>query len=234
MEKIQLKSATRKELRPAEKLRKSGQIPGVLYGHGISNLHLALSQNEFEKVLRKAGESTIIELLTEDGEAHNVLIHDVQTHYLTSRPIHVDFYEVKMTERLTATVPLEFSGESDAVKLQGGTLVKVINEVEVECLPADLPHQIDVDISVLKTFQDTIHIKDLKVSDKLEIKAEADEVVAMVQQPRDVEAELAKEIGDVSEVEGIKEEAPIEGAEGEAAVEAEGKPAKAEASSKKE
>lgn len=212
MEKIQLQSEVRGNDGSAEKIRKAGKIPGVLYGNGIDTTSLALSQNEFEKAFRKAGESTIIELLTEDGKMHNVLIQDVQKHYLTNQPIHVDFYEVKMTEKLTATVPLEFTGEADAVKMLGGTLVKVINEVEVECLPADLPHQIDVDISRLKTFDNAITIKDLPVSDKVEVKAEADEVVAMVQPPRDVEAELAQEIGDVSQVEGVvKEETPAEG-----------------------
>jgi len=219
MEKIQLKSTTRTQVGDSEKLRKSGQIPGVLYGHGIDNVHLSLNQGEFEKAFRKAGESTIIEVTTEDGKLHNVLIHDVQRHYLTSQPIHVDFYEVKMTEKLTATVPLEYVGESDAVKMLGGTLVKVINEVEVECLPADLPHNIEIDISHLKTFSDSITIKDLKISDKVEIKAEADEMVAMVQQPRDVEAELAKEmVGNVEDVEGVVKTTEEPLAEGEEAV----------------
>jgi large subunit ribosomal protein L25 len=145
----------------------------------------------------------------------------VQKHYLKSNPIHVDFYEVKMTEKLTATVQLEFIGESNAVKALGGTLVKNLTEVEVECLPADLPHQIDVDITTLNTFEDTILVKDLNVSDKVEIKVEADEMVAKVQPPRDVEAELAEPIvEDISAVEGAAEDKPAEkgaeGAEGEA------------------
>ena len=123
MEKLQLQSKIREltaESHP-EKLRKQGFIPAELYGRNIPNIHLSVSANEFAKVLRKAGESTIIELVTEDGKTHNVLIHDVQKHYLTSDPIHVDFFEVSMTEKLTATVPLEFVGESMAVKSLGGT-----------------------------------------------------------------------------------------------------------------
>jgi large subunit ribosomal protein L25 len=217
MEKIQLNSQARDPKgQPAGKLKNQGSIPAVLYGHNVANAHLALSQNEFEKVFRKAGESTIIELLMPDGSVRNVLIQDVQRHYLTSQPIHVDFYEVKMTEKLTATVPLEFVGESNAVKTLGGTLVKVISEVEVECLPGDLPSLLEVDISELKSFDDILEVRDIKVSDKVEIKTSLDEVVAKVQPPRDVEAELAEPIvEDISQVEGAAEEKPAEGEEAE-------------------
>lgn len=192
MEKIQLKTTQRDTAhRTAKALYREGLMPAELYGHNIQNEHLSVNQIEFEKVLRKAGESTIIELHLPEGSPRNVLIQDVERHYLTNQPIHVDFYEVKMSEKLTATVQIEFIGESHAVKALGGTLVKVLNEVEVECLPADLPSHIEVDITSLKTFDNQIMVKDLNVSDKVEIKAESDEVVATVQPPRDMAAEEA-------------------------------------------
>ncbi len=206
MEKIQLESKARDiQTDVVSKLRKEGFIPAELYGHNVPNIHLAISQNVFEKVFRKAGESTIIELLDPSGKVHNVLIQDVQKHYLTSEPIHVDFYEVKMTEKLTATVELEFVGEAKAVRELGGTLLKVLTQVDVQCLPADLPSVIEVDIASLNNFDDVIAIKDLKVSDKVEVLGEPEEVVAKVQAPRDVEAELAEPVGevDVSQVEGV-------------------------------
>jgi large subunit ribosomal protein L25 len=177
---------------------------------------LSINQNEFEKVLRKAGESTIIEVKAPDGTVHNVLIQDVQKHYLNSKPIHVDFFKVSMTEKLTTNVALDFIGESTAVKAMGGTLVKVLSEVEVECLPADLPSVIEVDIAPLKTFDDVIAVKDLKVSDKVTVNADPEEVVAKVQPPRDVEAELAEPVEmDISQVEGVAETPKEEGAEAE-------------------
>lgn len=206
MEKIQLESRARDiQTDVVSKLRKEGFIPAELYGHNVPNVHLAVSQNVFEKVFRKAGESTIIELLDPSGKVHNVLIQDVQKHYLTSEPIHVDFYEVKMTEKLTATVELEFVGEAKAVRELGGTLLKVLTQVDVQCLPADLPSVIEVDIASLNDFDDVIAIKDLKVSDKVEVLGEPEEVVAKVQAPRDVEAELAEPVGevDVTQVEGV-------------------------------
>ncbi len=214
MEKIQLKSTVRDLAGDrAEKLNQDGLIPAELYGHNVANLHLSLSRGEFERVLRKAGESTIVELTVPDGQVRNVLIHDVQRHYLNNQPIHVDFYEVKMTERLTATVVLEFVGESKAVRELGGTLVKVLSEIEVECLPGDLPHNIEVDVSGLTAFDQAILVKDLKVSDKVEVKTDLEETVAKVQPPRNVEAELVQEAPelDVSQVVGVADKPAEEG-----------------------
>jgi large subunit ribosomal protein L25 len=192
MEKIQLKTQGRELAhRNSKNLTREGLIPAELYGNKIDNTHLALNQIEFEKALRKAGESTIIELQMPDGGMRNVLIQDVQRHYLNGQPIHVDFLEVSMTEKLTATVQIEFIGEPDAVKVLGGTLVKVLSEVEVECFPADLPHNFEVDVTALKTFDDILEVKDIPHSDKVDILTDAEEVIAKVQPPRDMEAEEA-------------------------------------------
>jgi large subunit ribosomal protein L25 len=218
MEKIQLKSEKRDltKLSP-EKLRKSGLLPVVLYGHNIKSTALVVALREFEKTLKKAGESTIINLITDDGKTHPVLIHDVQKHYLTSTPIHADFYEVSMTEKLKAKVVLEFIGEAKAVKELGGVLVKNLSEIEVECLPVDLPHSVAVDIFVLKAFTDAVHIKDLKISAEVHVLTPADEVVAKVQPPRDVEAELAVPVEEkVEEVLAASEKPKTAGAEEEA------------------
>lgn len=215
MDKLKLEANVRdgKGLK-VSKLRKQGIIPAVLYGHGIQTTSLSVSSNAFERVLKKAGESTIIEL-TVDGTLHPVLIHDVQKHFLTSLPQHVDFYQVNMTEKLKANIILEFIGESIAVKNLGGTLVKNLNEVEVECLPADLPHNITVDISSMDAFGKSILVKDLKVPSGVKILTHEDETVAKVQQPRDVEAELATPVvEDISKVEGAAENKPAaEGAD---------------------
>ncbi len=201
MEKIQLKTTLREQTsRDAKTLRNAGSIPAELYGHNTDNQHLTVNAIEFEKVLRKAGESTIIELDMANGGKKNVLIQDVQYHYLNSQPIHVDFFEVSMTEKLTATVPIEFIGESAAVKVLGGTLLKVLTEVEVECLPADLPQHFEVDISKLATFEDAITVADIPHDAKVEIQGDPEEFIAKVQPPRDVEAELVPEIDEAAAV----------------------------------
>lgn len=231
MDKLQLKASLRdlKKTRPA-KLRKAGQLPAVLYGHKVENVALSVNEREFEKLLRKAGESTIVEIITDDGKIHPVLIYDIQKHFLTSVPTHVDFYEVSMTEKLKAKVALEFTGEAPAVKQLGGVLVKVLSEIEVECLPVDLPHSITVSLNSLANIQDAIHVKDLAVPDKVKILAPADDLVAKIQPPRDVEAELAAPVvEDISKVEGAAEVKAT--AEGEAAAgDKKDKPEKAEKS----
>lgn len=201
MEKLQLK-ATARDLKTAKlgQLRREGGLPAVLYGHKVQNQPLTLNASEFEKVFKKAGESTIIDLITEDGKKHPVLIHDIQNHFLNSQPIHVDFYEVSMTEKLKAKVVLEYMGESKAVKELGGVLVKNLNEIEIECLPADLPHNILVDISVLKTFQDSILVRSIKLSEKIHILTNPEEVIAKVQPPRNIEAELEPTVAEADKV----------------------------------
>jgi large subunit ribosomal protein L25 len=203
--------------KPVNKLRKDGKIPAVVYGHNITAQNLELSALEFMKAFRQAGESTIV-TLSIDGQNTPVLIHDVQNHYLTEQPIHIDFYAVNMTEKLTATVPIHFVGESQAVKALGGVLLKNLSEVEVECLPADLPSHLEVDISALNTFEDTIRVSDLNVSDKVEVKAAPEELVVAVEPPRS-EAEMAEldqapVAVDVTAVEGVVKPADGEEAAG--------------------
>lgn len=217
MGKLELKAEGRDLKGNLSKLRKAGNVPAVLYGHKVKNQPLSVKMTEFEKLFKKAGESTIVNLMTDDGKTHPVLIQDVQLHFLTSKPLHIDFYEVSMTEKLKAAVALEFTGEAPAVKTLGGVLVKVLNEVQVECLPADLPHNIPVALEGLITLQDTVHVKNLKAPAKVKILNPADELVVKVQPPRDVEAELAVPVvEDVSKVEGAAEVKP-EAAAAEAA-----------------
>ena len=215
MEKLKLKAEERDLKTNLNKARKQGQIPAVLYGHKIKNQHLFVRQADFEKIFKKAGESTIIELETADKKIHPVLIQDVSQNYLTYNPDHVDFYEVDMTEKIRATVNLEFVGESAAIKNMGGTLVRVINYLEVECLPADLPHSFSVDISSLQTFEQSIHIKDLSIPEKVKILADLEDTVAKVQPPRTEEELKTQVTEDISAVEGAVEEKK-EGEEDEA------------------
>lgn len=202
MEKFALQTQSRELThRNSKHLYREGLIPAEVYGHNTDNVHVAINEIEFIKLLRDAGESTIIELTLPDGSTKNVIVQNVQNHYLTTKPIHVDFFAVNMTEKLTTNVAIEFIGESEAVKALGGTLVTMLSEVEVECLPADLPSHFEVDIAALKTFDNVLTVADIPHSDKVEIKADPEEAVAKVQEPRDIEAELAEE--EVSEEEAV-------------------------------
>jgi len=209
---LELNAKVRKTLgKKVKSLRKKGIIPAVLYGAKTKSIPLAIDYDEFKKIYKEAGESTIIKLKI-DKEVKNVLIYDIIKDPVTDKFSHIDFYVVRMDKPITTEVPLVFEGESPAVETQDGVLVKNINEVEVEALPANLPHEIKVDISALKTFDDLIHIKDLKVPEGVKILANPDEVVALVSPPRTEEelAALEEEIAAPGESRLEREEKPEE------------------------
>jgi len=177
-----------------ESLRKQSLLPAVLYGPKIKSQPLNVDLKEFEKVYKEAGESTLIKLKIKDeklkSKEFRVLIHDIQRDPLTEKIIHVDFYQPRLEEEVEVTLPLIFEGEAPAVREQGGTLVKIISEIEVRALPKNLPKEIKVDVSVLKTFEDNIKISDLKLPEGVKILKEPDEIVASVAPPE--EEELAE------------------------------------------
>lgn len=182
---------------------------------------------EFERVLHEAGETSLVMLKLENGKNYNVLIHDVAKDPLTLKPIHADFYAVRMDKPIEAKVPLEFAGESPAVKNEGGILVKVLHELEVKALPKDLPHQINVDISRLEKFEDKILVKDLVLPSGVMAYIPAEEVVVLVEPPRSeaeleelVKAEAPTAVGEVKTEREVKVEAKaVEGGEVGAAIE---------------
>lgn len=210
----------------ASVIRRSGNIPAVVYGYGIDPQNVEVESRQFNKLFAGAGYTTMLTLAIEGGEDHPVFIREVQIHPLKSTITHIDFYKVRMDEAITANVPLKFIGESPAVKLLSGTFVRNMDELEVEALPKDMPHDIEVDISSLVDFEGAIHVKDIKLPAGVITYVDLDEAVALVQPPRS-EAEmdaLSEEVKeDVESVEGVKKpEVVEESAEGEAAA-AEGK-----------
>ena len=201
---ISLKATIRKETgRKTNNLRASARIPAVLYGHKIKNILLDIDYKEFQNVLRKAGESSLIDLKIEgDKEERAVLVHELQKDPVSDQFIHVDFFQASLTEEVEVEVPLVFEGTSVAIKDLGGTLVKNISELKVKALAKDLPHEIKVSIEALNTLEDHILVKDLALPKDVKAVAEPDEIVVSVAQPEKVEEELAKEI--TEEVENVE------------------------------
>jgi large subunit ribosomal protein L25 len=215
---ISLTAAKREETgKRAKRLLNDGVMPAVVYGPKQESVPVSLPLREFEKVLKNAGESSVIELSGIGATPLQVLIHEVDRDPVTHVPRHADFYAIEKGAKVEVAVPLTFVGESPAVKA-GASLVKVIHELEIEAEAANLPHDIEVDISVLAQVGAQIHVSDLKIPRGVEVKAEADQVVALIQEVT-VEEEAAPVVDmDAIEVEekGKKEgeEAP-EGAKGE-------------------
>ena len=204
-----IRKTTGKEVR---NLREKGFIPAVLYGPKVKNISLEVDGKAFEKVYHEAGESSLISLDVEKKK-FLVLIYAVELDPISQKAIHIDFYQPKLDEEITAKIPLVFEGEAPAVKELGGTFVRNIHEIEVRALPQNLPHEIRINIDKLKTFEDSILVKDLIVPKEVRILKDPEETVAFVAEPEKVEEELAKpveeKVEEVEKVEEKKEEEPV-------------------------
>ena len=165
--------------RKIKSLRRDGLIPAELYGHGFKNVHLSVSAKDFSKVFKEAGESTIINLIV-GSDKFPVLVHDVGFDSLNDKINHIDFYAVRMDEKITAAVPLEFVGEAPAVKEKGGVLIKAVKEIDLETLPADLPRSIAVDIASLSDIGSVIRVGDLKIGSNIKLLVDSETVIASI------------------------------------------------------
>jgi large subunit ribosomal protein L25 len=205
----------------------------VVYGHGFPTRHLELEAGPFAKILASAGGSTLVNLTVDAESPVKVLISEVQHDTRTGLPMHADFHQVSMTEKVTAEVSLAFIGESPAVKEQSGVLVRNIDHVRVEGLPGDLVPEISVDLASLVNFESRILVRDLPVPKGLTLMDPADEVVALVEPPRSEEEiaalseKVEEKVEEVGVVEKAKKEEEVEG-EGEAAPETKAEKTKTE------
>lgn len=176
----------------------SDYLPAVLYGKGLENQVIKVKKLDFERVFAAAGESNLINLDYGSGDV-KVLVKDIQRDILKYSFTHVDFYQVNMKEKIKAEIVLHFVGESKAVKELGGMLMREIHELEVECLPTDLVDHIDVDVSVLKTFDDVIKIKDLILPPNMKLMHQhSEDMVAQVVEPKAEEDVKVAEVAAVT------------------------------------
>ena len=205
-----------------EKTREEGKLPAVVYGAGGEAVSLDLEVKEFEKLQQTASESSLIDLNIDGKLAGKVLIQEVQYEPVKGKTRHVDLRRIDMNKPITAMVELRFVGESPVIKSAGGTFVHNIDEVEVTCLPNVLMEHIDVDISILKTFDDLIKVKDLNIPAGAEITSPSLDNVVAKAAPAMTEDEIkaAEEAGkapvDLSKIEvAAKKKETDEEAEGE-------------------
>lgn len=230
METLLLPAVARTSLgKRSQDVRDARQIPAVIYGSGTEARAISVPVSDFRKVYAKAGSSALVDVAIDGGAPVKAVIKEVQVNHLTMEPLHIDFHQVRMDEKMTARVPLVFTGEAGAVKALGGTLVKSLDAVEVECLPANLPHEITVDISKLNTFDDAVTVADLALPSGVEIITDARQTIATVEAPL-TEEQLKKmeEDAKVGDVTAVKTEGEVKKAEEEAKKAEEEKAAAAE------
>ena len=219
-----LNAVLRKE--KGEKVRWTSQLPAVVYGAGKATESLSLSPQEFIKLYKQAGDSSLIDLVLDGKPAGKVLVQEVQADPVSSKIIHVDFRRIDMNKEMTAPVVLRFVGEAPVVKASGGTLVTTVSTVEVKCLPKDLVSHLDVDISGFISYDQVIKIKDIKLPAGISIVSpNAEDLVmkaarALTEDEIKAMEEASKAPVDLSKIESAgkkKEEEAVEGDEKAAA-----------------
>ncbi|MDO8442959.1 MAG: 50S ribosomal protein L25 [bacterium] len=189
---MELQVQKRVQVGKSAALRRTGLIPLELYGKGVENLHLTAPVKEFKKVLKEAGENTIVNAIF-DGKKYPVIIHEVVRDGVSGDILNVDLYQIRMDEKIKLMVPLEFIGISLAIKEKNGLLVKSLQEVEVEALPMDVPHTLQVDISKITEIGQSLYVKDLDMPKAVRAVFAPETVVATVTAKVTEEEELAKQ-----------------------------------------
>lgn len=185
MDTFLLEAQSRPQNLSAKSLRGQSKIPAELYGKGIENVHLALPQKLFSGVFKKAGETNLVDLDVDGGsKKFKVLIHSIQLHPVSDEVIHVDFINVRMDQKITTRVPVKLVGVAPVIKEFGGLVSIQMHEIEIRCLPSDLIHELQVDISSLKTFRDSIHISNLIIPERIEVLSDKSRTVVSVLAPK--------------------------------------------------
>jgi large subunit ribosomal protein L25 len=203
--------------RQVKQLRQQGWTPGVMYGHGFDALSLQFEERPLKLLLAHVGGSQLVQIDVAGEEAEMALVRDVQRDPIRGDVLHVDFYRVQMTERLTAEIPLVMEGESPIVERGEGILLQGISAIEVECLPGDLVDAIAVDLADLVELDQAVYVRDLAIPGGIDVLTDLDEMIVRVvplaeeEVIEEVEEELfAPEAGEVEVIREAKEEAEEE------------------------
>lgn len=219
---MQLKASIRQPLgKRSRRLLREGKLPAIVYGHNTEPTPITLDKLEFQKVFVKSGRTHLLDLAV-DGRSEKVLVREIQTHPRRLGPIHVDFYQVNLQEKIEVEVPVHLTGESAPVKQGDGDILQPMHSIRVECLPSDIPEEFVVDISPLAEIEAELRVSDLKVPPGVTVLDDAEQLVVKIVPKREMKIEEELPAGEVAVV-----------GEGEAAAEGEA-PAGAEAAETEE
>jgi large subunit ribosomal protein L25 len=207
---MQLNASTRQLLgKRARRLYYEGKLPAVVYGHNATPTPLTLDRLEFQKVFVKSGRTHLLDLVV-DGKTEKVLIREIQTHPRRLGPTHVDFYQVSLEEKIRVEVPVHLIGESAAVKRGDADILQPIHELEVECLPTDIPEVFEVDITPLAEIEAELRVSELDVPKGVTVLADPEELVVKIVHKRELKVE--EEVPTAEAALGAEGEAGAEGA----------------------
>ncbi len=196
-------------------LRRDGMTPAHIFGHGMESVPVQCATADLEKVLRQAGTTCLIKLTVKpERKARDCFIREVQSDAISRRLIHVDFYQVKHDEKIQAHVPVILMGESVALKGKGRQLNIGITSLWVECLPANVPPVVEVDLKQLAE-EHAIHVKDINLGPKVNVRTDPEQLIAKIGQAKKYEFEEVKPKAKVEGAEAVAAEGEAVPAEGE-------------------
>lgn len=213
MEQIELKATKREALgKKVKALRRQGITPVHLFGHGIESLSLQCDAVELRQVMARAGRTRLVNLTVDNEKApRNIVIREVQTDPLIGASLHVDFYEVRMTETVKVEVPIVLVGEAPALKLKENILAQELNSLDVECLPAQIPTSINVDISSLTAAEQAIRVKDITMGEGIVILNDPEVLVVKITVQHEERPPVKEAVAKAEVAEAAEAAAPAEG-----------------------
>ena len=204
---MQLKASARQPLgKRSRRMLREGKLPAIVYGHNTEATPITLDRLEFQKVFVKSGRTHLVDLVLEGDRTEKVLVREIQTHPRQLGPIHVDFYQVNLQEKIEVEVPVHLTGESAPVKRGDADILQPLHAIRVECLPSDIPESFEVDLTPLEEIEMELRVADLTVPKGVTLLVDAEELVVKIVHKRELK---------------VEEEIPA----AEAAVPAEGEPA---------
>ena len=213
MEKVILKASKRNVVgKQVRALRRAGKLPAVIYGHRTEPINVELDAHDASLTLAKLTSSSLVTIEV-DGKEYPALVREKQLDFIRNRLIHVDFLAVSMTEKITANVGVQLDGTAPAVKDFNAILVTGLTELEVECLPVDLPARFVVDISGLAKIGDGVYVKDVVAPANVEILSDPDEMIVVATAMAAEEVEEVEEVLEAEEPEVIEKGKKEEGEE---------------------
>ena len=214
---MQLKASARQPLgKRSRRMLREGKLPAIVYGHNTEATPITLDRLEFQKVFVKSGRTHLVDLVLDGGRTEKVLVREIQTHPRQLGPIHVDFYQVNLQEKIEVEVPVRLTGESAPVKRGDADILQPLHAIRVECLPSDIPASFEVDITPLEEIEMELRVADLTVPKGVSLLVDVEELVVKIVHKRELKVE--------EEIPAAEAVVPAEGeaaAEGEAPAEAE-------------
>ena len=187
---MQLKASARQPLgKRSRRMLREGKLPAIVYGHNTEATPITLDKLEFQKVFVKSGRTHLVDLVLDGGRTEKVLVREIQTHPRQLGPIHVDFYQVNLQEKIEVEVPVRLTGESAPVKRGDADILQPLHAIRVECLPSDIPASFEVDITPLEEIEMELRVADLTVPKGVSLLVDAEELVVKIVHKRELKVE---------------------------------------------